>query len=476
MLQRRHRDAPPSAPDPMSFDEDVEPDAGLGNAAMQELLLAGGADDGPTGSPELDGALSMAFCDDLGGVEAHFGETAENDALGAVAHAEGNRASFGEGIQPGKPDELPPEALNVIAHEMAHALSAVSKDEGVDLPGDRGEAAADAAGDGFQRWGERGFQGPAPRLRPAEGGGASIQRKAKAGASGLTGRPALQRGSRGGQVSTLQTLLRRHGHTVSVDGDFGPKTEAAVRAFQKARGLSVDGVVGPRTAAKLNGSPKKPASTDLSKWLPLRQGDRNTGVSRAQRLLNRFGAGLSTDGDFGPRTRRAVEGFQRANGLAVDGVIGPNTARKLNSDSARKIGAGGGGSMPGTYLGQYASYRYGRYQGMIDVVQMDGKKVALKTARAWKKLKDAARRDGVTLRLNSGFRTMAEQQELYRRYLAGTGNLAARPGYSNHQHGQALDISVTARSAYNWMHRNAPRYGWRRTVPSEAWHWEYFGS
>jgi LAS superfamily LD-carboxypeptidase LdcB len=117
----------------------------------------------------------------------------------------------------------------------------------------------------------------------------------------------------------------------------------------------------------------------------------------------------------------------------------------------------------------------GQHIGRIDIVEIDGVKVAAKTARAWQEIKALAARDGVSLVLNSGFRTQAEQQALYQRYQSGTGNLAAYPGYSNHQHGQALDIDVARQDAYDWMHANAPALGWRRTVPSEAWHWEYFG-
>lgn len=53
-------------------------------------------------------------------------------------------------------------------------------------------------------------------------------------------------------VKTLQTRLNVHGAHLTVDGVFGPVTEAAVVAFQKAAKLTVDGIVGPLTWAVLN--------------------------------------------------------------------------------------------------------------------------------------------------------------------------------------------------------------------------------
>lgn len=60
--------------------------------------------------------------------------------------------------------------------------------------------------------------------------------------------PELREGSKGPDVVRLQTLLARAGFSPgTIDGAFGPKTKAAVMAFQRARGLIVDGIVGPQT-------------------------------------------------------------------------------------------------------------------------------------------------------------------------------------------------------------------------------------
>src|SRR5271165_1428762 len=62
----------------------------------------------------------------------------------------------------------------------------------------------------------------------------------------------LQLGSRGPAVTDLQDKLRDQGFDPGLsDGSFGPGTLAAVRAFQKNKGLSDDGVVGPDTASAL---------------------------------------------------------------------------------------------------------------------------------------------------------------------------------------------------------------------------------
>lgn len=64
--------------------------------------------------------------------------------------------------------------------------------------------------------------------------------------------PNLQLGSQGEGVLVLQSRLETLGFELGqVDGDFGMKTLAAVKAFQRSKGLTADGIVGPQTSRAL---------------------------------------------------------------------------------------------------------------------------------------------------------------------------------------------------------------------------------
>lgn len=76
----------------------------------------------------------------------------------------------------------------------------------------------------------------------------------------------LQNGSRGAEVKKLQESLVAAGYNVTADGQYGPKTAAAVRQYQQDNGLSVDGMAGEQTLGKLY-QPKatQPATGQKSK-------------------------------------------------------------------------------------------------------------------------------------------------------------------------------------------------------------------
>ena len=65
--------------------------------------------------------------------------------------------------------------------------------------------------------------------------------------------PTLSKyGSRGNEVISIQTKLKQLGFLQgNVDGIYGSQTQAAVRNYQKSRGLQVDGIAGPQTLKSL---------------------------------------------------------------------------------------------------------------------------------------------------------------------------------------------------------------------------------
>lgn len=79
--------------------------------------------------------------------------------------------------------------------------------------------------------------------------------------------PLLKLGVQGEAVEGLQELLNKEGYQLSVDGDFGPVTEDAVKGFQEKNGLKVDGVVFTETWRKLIGSGLLNLPTKASRML-----------------------------------------------------------------------------------------------------------------------------------------------------------------------------------------------------------------
>jgi peptidoglycan hydrolase-like protein with peptidoglycan-binding domain len=123
-------------------------------------------------------------------------------------------------------------------------------------------------------------------------------------------------------VVELQELLCAHGFPLRVDGDFGWRTEAAVKTFQHQNGLIPDGVVGAKTWAVLK-STVNPCSRSL------RPGYSGQDVLEMQELLQIHGYTVPIDGMFGAKTRQAIVAFQQTHQLKSDGIVNEVTWRLL---------------------------------------------------------------------------------------------------------------------------------------------------
>ncbi len=75
----------------------------------------------------------------------------------------------------------------------------------------------------------------------------------------------LSYGSSGSEVKKLQTALNNAGYKLSVDGQFGQKTQAAVKDYQSKNSLSVDGIVGEKTWGSLSKSGSKTNAASVNK-------------------------------------------------------------------------------------------------------------------------------------------------------------------------------------------------------------------
>lgn len=153
------------------------------------------------------------------------------------------------------------------------------------------------------------------------------------GGAKLFGSRNLQNGDYGWDVWVLQNRLAATAQKyktalgMPADSQFGPRTENAVRMFQRDTHLTETGIVDPATFYNIY------YYTQMgSRYLQSDRWDRYKGydVYWLQRHLQELGyyTGQLT-GIFGSATQSAVRRLQQASGVAVDGVVGPQTYYNL---------------------------------------------------------------------------------------------------------------------------------------------------
>lgn len=154
-------------------------------------------------------------------------------------------------------------------------------------------------------------------------------------------------GEKSNTVRLLQYILNllsdyyQYVPRVKVDGVYGPKSQNAVKEFQRRQALTPDGIVGPKTWQKLLVSylgiekflspDKKLPESPIVPKIVLKPGDEGDDVKMLQEFINNLSKAYSNipsvtaDGIYGSQTQSAVKKIQELFGLNVDGNAGPKT-------------------------------------------------------------------------------------------------------------------------------------------------------
>jgi Transglycosylase SLT domain/D-alanyl-D-alanine carboxypeptidase/Putative Flp pilus-assembly TadE/G-like len=156
------------------------------------------------------------------------------------------------------------------------------------------------------------------------------------------------------------------------------------------------------------------------------------------------------DGDsFAPVQAEAI--------VSAEVGLGERPTEVEASAIAEATAPSGAGGMPTTASG-------GGYSGPL--VYRQGEGMRPDTAAAFDRMAAAARADGLSLLVVSGFRSDAEQAELFAAH--PDPRWVAPPGQSLHRCATELDLGPS--SAYGWLAANASRFGFEQRYSWEAWH------
>ena len=140
-------------------------------------------------------------------------------------------------------------------------------------------------------------------------------------------------------------------------------------------------------------------------------------------------------------------------------------------------------------------------KNIINLCAIDGSLVNILIAPSFLDMREAAKRDGIIIKVSSGFRApydsidaksskgtvvkASSQQYLYDGWIAKKPgfNLAAKPGGSPHGYGIGMDLNTGGtskarfsnvnRKIYQWLCENSWKYGFVRSVVNEEWHFDY---
>jgi hypothetical protein len=210
---------------------------------------------------------------------------------------------------------------------------------------------------------------------------------------------------------------------------------------------------------RLLAPPRRADGTPNPEWISKRE---YLSRARAAALLAARGNDVDPDRlliDFPDRDTFAPV---RAEVRIVAGLRGSGGHRVEASAVAEAAAGYGATSTDATAMAEG-----GGYGGPL--VMRDGEGMRPDVAAAYDQMAAAARGDGIVLIVVSGFRSDAEQAELFAAHPDPTW--VARPGQSLHRCATELDLGPS--SAYGWLATNAGRFGFVQRYSWEAWHFGF---
>jgi soluble lytic murein transglycosylase-like protein len=256
----------------------------------------------------------------------------------------------------------------------------------------------------------------------------------------------------GGAFALLAGALALVAIAGAITGKGRVQRAADLAAISAARSMRDDlpRLLAPPTFA--NGLPNparigKPVYLARARAAAIEAGEAN-GVDPA-----RLRIGFPDQGSFAPVRAKAVVVARLEVGAGRDRVEASAVA-----EAAAPAGASGGA---------LTTASGGGYGGSL--VHRDGEEMRPDVAAAFDSMAAAARADGVSLLVVSGFRSDAEQAALFA--ANPDPRWVAPPGSSLHRCATELDLGPD--SAYPWLAANASRFGFVQRYSWEAWHYGY---
>ena len=143
-------------------------------------------------------------------------------------------------------------------------------------------------------------------------------------------------------------------------------------------------------------------------------------------------------------------------------------------------------------------------QNLVEIGSFYDRKILLNSeaASAFKQMQLAAKQEGIDIIPISGFRSVIDQEKLFKKQTQRQGSeqaaarLSAPPGFSEHHSGYTLDLAdgkspntvlkfaFDSTEAYRWLKTHAMQYGFELSFPKnnyqgvsyEPWHWRFISS